>query len=592
MNASCIIDYNSVSKGVKNSVKKKLTDSKLFRVDEDIAYAIEESDYQSVVDEINKSFKEDLVVPYKGNIFRITNPSSSLVQRYIDFFSEKFVPKPVVPPKPKFDKGQFQGMPEFNKLPYKSEKKTMTYAGVGSRETPKEILAEMASLAKELEELGYTLNTGDAQGADKAFRDNTNKKNVFAPKDATPTTMKIAEEIHPAWDKLNDFGRKLQARNTNQIFGANLKTPVDFVIAWTKDGLENYDMRSIESGGTGQAIDMASRKGIPVINLANPDWREKLDEVLSGTYKAVPIQKAIPVIPQNKVSGVESYGSLVTANTEVIKALGKNPHSIDMIEKGFRTRTTRSSSEMEKYNVKVGDIIKHVGKSADGTIKTIYSRITAIHPKGSEGWKGTWEKEGWRAKDVKVIDRFKDGAAAIEFEVVDKAGNKLIDTKTEDVFSWARFSENSYEVSSKGDKRFSALYAKLNDGRTIEEAYQLDVKGYREKGSDWKLGKGKAPIREITKEQQWEEYKGLWRQYLDENPELLQDLKKKAKGKVLTDRFATTDISQARALAELLSEKAKEEGLYFEYTGTLSKSQFDSLSNEEQRTIIDQQNNC
>ena len=454
MNASCIIDYNSVSKGVKNSVKKKLTDSKLFRVDEDIAYAIEESDYQSVVDEINKSFKEDLVVPYKGNIFRITNPSSSLVQRYIDFFSEKFVPKPVVPPKPKFEKGQFQGMPEFNKLPYKSEKKTMTYAGVGSRETPKEILAEMASLAKELEELGYTLNTGDAQGADKAFRDNTKKKNVFAPKDATPITMKIAEEIHPAWDKLNDFGRKLQARNTNQIFGANLKTPVDFVIAWTKDGLENYDMRSIESGGTGQAIDMASRKGIPVVNLANPDWREKLNEVLSGEYKEVPVQKAIPVIPQNKVSGIESYGSLVTANAEVIKALGKNPHSIDMIEKGFRTRTTRSSSEMEKYNIKVGDIVKHVGKSADGTTKTIYSRVTAIHPKGSEGWKDTWEKEGWRAKDIKVIDRFKDGAAAIEFEVVDKSeANKS--SQKQDLYSQYKgtLSREQFEKLSKEEQQ-------------------------------------------------------------------------------------------------------------------------------------------
>lgn len=426
MNASCIIDYNSVSKGVKNSVRKKLVDSRLFRVDEDIAYAIEESDYQSVVDEINKSFKEDLVVPYKGNILRIANPSSSLVQKYIDFFSDKFVPKPVVPPKPKFEKGQFQGMPEFSKLPYRSEKKTMTYAGIGSRKTPKEVLGEMASLAKELEELGYTLNTGDALGADKAFRDNVKKKNIFAPKDAAPTTMKIAREVHPNPSALDnseysEYTWKLMARNTNQVFGGDLKTPVDFVVAWTKDGLEDYSMRSIESGGTGQAIDMASRKGIPVINLANPDWREKLDEVLSGTYKAVPIQKAVPVIPQNKVSGVESYGSLVVANAEVIKALGKDAHSIDMIELGLRTRTTRSSSEMEKYNIKVGDVIKHVGKSADGTIKTIYSIVTAIHPKGSKGWKSTWEKEGWRAKDIKVIDRFKDGAAAIEFKVVDKS---------------------------------------------------------------------------------------------------------------------------------------------------------------------------
>ena len=47
-------------------------------------------------------------------------------------------------------------------------------------------------------------------------------------------------------------------------------------------------------------------------------------------------------------------------------------------------------------------------------------------------------------------------------------------------FTWARYSPNSYEVSTKGDKRFSALNARLKDGRTIEEAYQLDVKGYRQ----------------------------------------------------------------------------------------------------------------
>jgi hypothetical protein len=121
-------------------------------------------------------------------------------------------------------------------------------------------------------------------------------------------------------------------------------------------------------------------------------------------------------------------------------------------------------------------------------------------------------------------------------------------------FTWARKADNSYEVSSKGDKRFSALVAKLNDGRTIEEAYQLDVKGYRVEGDNWRLGKGKAPLREITYEQQYQEYKDLWKQYLNENPELLNDLREKARGKVITDMFASTPVSQARALAEILNE--------------------------------------
>lgn len=140
-------------------------------------------------------------------------------------------------------------------------------------------------------------------------------------------------------------------------------------------------------------------------------------------------------------------------------------------------------------------------------------------------------------------------------------GEKIKPSKTESPqnltiqFTWARRAENSYEVSSKGDTRFSALNAKLKDGRTIEEAYQLDIKGYRAQGDNWRLGKGKAPLTSMTKEQTWQAYKNLWRQFLQENPKLEQDLREKAVGKVLTDMFASTDISQARALAELLNEK-------------------------------------
>jgi hypothetical protein len=140
--------------------------------------------------------------------------------------------------------------------------------------------------------------------------------------------------------------------------------------------------------------------------------------VLSGKFSQPSSKTVVATIPQNKVSGVESHGSKVTAAPNVIQSLGKNPHSIDMIVSGFRTRTTRSADEMDKYAVKVGDLINHVGKSADGTTKEVMARVTVIHPKGSAGWKGTWSKEGWRKEDVDVIDRFKDGAAAIEFEVV------------------------------------------------------------------------------------------------------------------------------------------------------------------------------
>lgn len=117
---------------------------------------------------------------------------------------------------------------------------------------------------------------------------------------------------------------------------------------------------------------------------------------------------------------------------------------------------------------------------------------------------------------------------------------------------WARFSDNGYECSTVGDKRFSALVATLKDGRTIEQAYQLGVKGHGKFGSDWRLGKGKPPLDPTV--DLWAEYLLLWRTWAAENPELIQDLAQKARGKVLTDRFASSPMSQARALAQILSE--------------------------------------
>lgn len=68
------------------------------------------------------------------------------------------------------------------------------------------------------------------------------------------------------------------------MFGENLDAPVDFVLAYDPSGWEGQGPRP-EKGGTNQAIDMAARKGIPVINMANPGWKEKLEAVLRDVTK-------------------------------------------------------------------------------------------------------------------------------------------------------------------------------------------------------------------------------------------------------------------------------------------------------------------
>lgn len=107
----------------------------------------------------------------------------------------------------------------------------------------------------------------------------------------------------------------------------------------------------------------------------------------------------------------------------------------------------------------------------------------------------------------------------------------------------------NYEVSSKGDKRFSAFYAKTRTGRSIEEVYQVDVKGY----NSIKEGKGKNP-KDGDRVRAWNEYLYLWRRWAKDHPDLIEDLREKSRGKVLTDMFANSHINQAHALAIILTE--------------------------------------
>ena len=164
-------------------------------------------------------------------------------------------------------------------------------------------------------------------------------------------------------------------------------------------------------------------------------------------------------IPQNLVSGVESFGTKQEANTIAKKLLGDAPHSIDMIEAGIRTRTTRSAREMQKYNVKVGDIVMQFGKSADGTNKQILTRITAIHPKGTPEFFSTWEKEGWTPDGVEAIKRFKDGAAVIEFEVIKS-----------NIVNSGNYSSNDVIFVSIVGKRGDETVRRQQQDKTIKEA--------------------------------------------------------------------------------------------------------------------------
>ena len=82
---------------------------------------------------------------------------------------------------------------------------------------------------------------------------------IIRNKDLIAETEHIASEVHPAWDKCNEWARGMHSRNCHQILGYDLQSPVDAVICWTPDG--NI------VGGTATALKLSMKAGIPIFNL-------------------------------------------------------------------------------------------------------------------------------------------------------------------------------------------------------------------------------------------------------------------------------------------------------------------------------------
>lgn len=137
------------------------------------------------------------------------------------------------------------------------------YAGIGARSTPLHVLKKMTDLAVILENKGFILRSGGADGADKAFESGVSdpaNKEIFKSKyRALPEAEEIASKIHPAWHNCSEYARQCHARNVHQILGEDLMTPVEFVVCWTPNGEP--------VGGTRTGILLAESRNIPVINL-------------------------------------------------------------------------------------------------------------------------------------------------------------------------------------------------------------------------------------------------------------------------------------------------------------------------------------
>jgi hypothetical protein len=193
------------------------------------------------------------------------------------------------------------------------------FAGIGSRRIEEKEKQKLKEISKQLTLKGYIFRSGGALGSDYACEEGYNEAEVILKKKGTFKSFKkkeiylpwkgynfstsnfildympmqiiskaneIASKFHPSFFGLTKGTKKMMARNTFQILGKNLeeKEKTNFVICYTPDGCENSKERTPKTGGTGQAISIASFYDIPILNISKPNSLEFLQKWTNNVY--------------------------------------------------------------------------------------------------------------------------------------------------------------------------------------------------------------------------------------------------------------------------------------------------------------------
>lgn len=169
------------------------------------------------------------------------------------------------------------------------------FAGIGSRETPENILKEMIAIGKWAKVMGFVVGSGHAPGADLAFElGATENTDVFLPWkgfnkeapvlgrefviDADPILDDLVRQYHPTPWALSRGSWALMRRNGAQVLGLHANEPVGAVVC--------YRDPKPKSSGTDQAIRIADGYKIPVMNMFSPEWNSSAKVIAELTKLA------------------------------------------------------------------------------------------------------------------------------------------------------------------------------------------------------------------------------------------------------------------------------------------------------------------
>lgn len=162
-----------------------------------------------------------------------------------------------------------------------------SYAVIGNKDTPDDIIKQMVAFAKELDEQSFVCRISVAQGPDKEVCEAVKNKEVILPwkgfnevqdgdSFTSPSAKAITRLTQPGYDDMKPGLQLILGKNVRLLLGKECKSPVAFVIGWSKDGAERLSQKTPDTGGMGHILSIAQSACIPVFNLGKPDALQRL----------------------------------------------------------------------------------------------------------------------------------------------------------------------------------------------------------------------------------------------------------------------------------------------------------------------------
>lgn len=165
------------------------------------------------------------------------------------------------------------------------------YVGCGSTEAPPQILKLMCRLAALMAQRGSHLRTSEQPGPDEAFRQGSGGKffTYLADQDfegksvwGIPADISfsgarstLARKLNPMFVMLPDDEKRWEVVANQVVLGSSGDDLAKLLITWTPDGATKPSEFTERTGHVARYLKLTDRFGIPVLNLARRDDRDR-----------------------------------------------------------------------------------------------------------------------------------------------------------------------------------------------------------------------------------------------------------------------------------------------------------------------------